>query len=73
MNNVFLDVNYQAVLGDYGFLFFLGKAKSAFAGKQGDVFGFKMLLLEAIVGKKKLDDRRRGRDDGSVGVCMEHA
>jgi serine/threonine protein kinase len=50
-NNVFLDVNYQVVLGDYGFLFFLGKAKLAIAGKQGDVFGFGMLLLEAVVGK----------------------
>jgi serine/threonine protein kinase len=54
-SSVFLDVNYQAILGDYGFLFFLGKAKSAIAGKKRDVFGFGMLVLEAVFGKKKLD------------------
>ncbi|XP_059442017.1 L-type lectin-domain containing receptor kinase VIII.2-like [Corylus avellana] len=51
-SSVFLDHNYHAVLGDYGFLFFLGTAELAVSGKNGDVFGFGMLVLEAIAGKK---------------------
>jgi hypothetical protein len=46
-------------------------SESAITGKQGDVFGFGMLVLEAVVGKKEVGlDRRHGRDDGSVGFCI---
>jgi serine/threonine protein kinase len=55
-SSVFLDHNYHAVLGDYGFLFFLGKAESVVAGKKGDVFGFGMLVLEAINAGKKTSE-----------------
>ncbi|KAE8055227.1 hypothetical protein FH972_012082 [Carpinus fangiana] len=59
-SSVFLDHNYHAVLGDYGFLFFIGKAESVVAGKKGDVFGFGMLVLEAINAGKKTSELNGG-------------
>lgn len=45
-SSVFLDVNCKAVLGDYGF--FMGSVSS----KKADVFGFGMLVLEIVSGKR---------------------
>uniref|UniRef100_A0A2N9H9R4 Protein kinase domain-containing protein n=1 Tax=Fagus sylvatica TaxID=28930 RepID=A0A2N9H9R4_FAGSY len=57
-SSVFLDPNYQAVLGDYGFIFFMGESASkveSVASKKRDVFEFGMLVLETIAGKKTVD------------------
>ncbi|KAG2681309.1 hypothetical protein I3843_11G138500 [Carya illinoinensis] len=54
-SSVFLDLNNQAVLGDYDFIFFQGdKAGPAesVASMNEDVFWFGMLVLETIAGKK---------------------
>lgn len=48
-SNVFLDVNYRLVLGDYVFNFFL---RRSVWGTTGDVFGFGMLVLETLAGRK---------------------
>lgn len=45
-SSVFLDVNCKAVLGDYGF--FMDSVSS----KKADVFGFGMLVLEIVSGKR---------------------
>jgi hypothetical protein len=53
----------------YNFLFFLGKAELAIAGKQGDVFGFRMLVLEAVVGKKLDLTEGEGETMGLLGFA----
>ncbi|KAL6280242.1 hypothetical protein ACE6H2_017123 [Prunus campanulata] len=58
-SSVFLDVNYRPVLGDYGLDFFLpGSGR----GSKGDVFGFGMLVLETVAGRK---------EEGLLGFARE--
>ncbi|KAH7549504.1 hypothetical protein JRO89_XS13G0041900 [Xanthoceras sorbifolium] len=62
-SSVFLDINYNAVLGDYGFVFFQGKpSKKAVVL---DVFGFGMLVLEIVAGKRTIE---REEEEEEMGV-----
>ncbi|PON64050.1 Tyrosine-protein kinase [Trema orientale] len=66
-SSVFLDLNYGAVLGDYGFVFSRGRDRSSSSStvmmKKQDVFEFGMLVLEFVAGKKAVDfDRGSGGD-----------
>lgn len=53
-SSVFLDPNYQFVLGDYGFVFFMKESSwvKSVASKNRYVFELGMLVLETITGKK---------------------
>ncbi|KAJ4712928.1 putative Lectin-like receptor kinase [Melia azedarach] len=53
--SIFLDSNYKAVLGDYGFIFFQGDVMDSVPRKELDVFEFGMLMLEIISGKKTIE------------------
>ncbi|KAK2664693.1 hypothetical protein Ddye_003267 [Dipteronia dyeriana] len=66
ISSVFLDINYNAVLGDYGFVFFqqLGKPSK----KAVDVFGFGMLVLEIVAGKRRIEMTTEDNDKEEMGV-----
>ncbi|XP_040987822.1 probable L-type lectin-domain containing receptor kinase S.7 [Juglans microcarpa x Juglans regia] len=58
-SSVFLDLNYQAVLGDYDFIFCPGEKAGpaeSVASMNEDVFRFGMLVLETIAGKKTVGE-----------------
>ncbi|PRQ17876.1 putative protein kinase RLK-Pelle-LRR-III family [Rosa chinensis] len=54
-STIFLDVNYRAVVGDYRLGFFSGESgrDDPVSGMRADVFGFGMLVLEIVTGKKE--------------------
>ncbi|PQQ14259.1 L-type lectin-domain containing receptor kinase VIII.2-like [Prunus yedoensis var. nudiflora] len=70
-SSVFLDVNYRPVLGDYGLDFFLpGSGR----GSKGDVFGFGMLVLETVAGRKEeglLGFAREMFEKGEIGKVVD--
>ncbi|KAK9276988.1 hypothetical protein L1049_006527 [Liquidambar formosana] len=70
-SSVFLDVNYRAVLGDYGFILRpneSGRVESV-SGKKADVFGFGMLVLEIVAGKRTIDSDRDEEEMGLLGFA----
>lgn len=71
-SSVFLDADYRAVLGDYGFGLCEIRSKERDMGKREDVFQFGILVLEIVAGKKEegvewLDEQ--GRDKGILGFA----
>ncbi|XP_031283863.1 probable L-type lectin-domain containing receptor kinase S.7 [Pistacia vera] len=65
-SSIFLDINYKAVLGDYGFVFYKENQYSgrieSISRKNADVFCFGMLILEIVAGKKttKTEEQEMG-------------
>ncbi|KAL5538518.1 hypothetical protein UlMin_045121 [Ulmus minor] len=70
MSSVFLDVDYKAVLGDYGFVSFGGNR--IVTEKKEDVFEFGLLVVEIVAGKTvaEVEDGIR-RDIGVLEFAME--
>ncbi|OMO81006.1 hypothetical protein COLO4_23791 [Corchorus olitorius] len=62
-SSIFIDTNYRAVLGDYGFMSLsLGGGGSRRVGsfisrKKADVFMFGVLVLEIVAGKSKVESQ----------------
>ncbi|XP_062075900.1 probable L-type lectin-domain containing receptor kinase S.7 [Humulus lupulus] len=73
-SSVFLDVNYEAVLGDYGFVFSPDRGRdrsstSTFVEKKQDVFKFGMLVLEIVAGRRTVDfDFGHDHGDHEMGI-----
>ncbi|KAI6707274.1 hypothetical protein NL676_010236 [Syzygium grande] len=56
-SSMFLDISYEAVLVDYALLTIVAKSnrgENAFIGKRKDVFGFGMMVLEIVAGKRSV-------------------
>lgn len=66
--SIFLDVNYRAVLGDYGFGFLSGDPVSSM---RADVFGFGMLVLEIVTGRKEKEKDIGNEEEGLLGFVGE--
>ncbi|XVE64924.1 hypothetical protein DITRI_Ditri07aG0141100 [Diplodiscus trichospermus] len=72
-SSIFLDINYRAVLGDYGFVFLLVGSRqvdSFIAKKKADVFMFGVLVLEIIAGKKKEENFQSCDTGGEEGLDL---
>ncbi|XP_059639215.1 probable L-type lectin-domain containing receptor kinase S.7 [Cornus florida] len=69
-SSVFIDMNYRAVLSDYGFVVAPekpGDRVDSVAGQKADVYGFGMLALEIVAGKKSVaPDSGGGGEDRSL-------
>ena len=66
-SSVFLDLNYAAILGDYGFVFSTGRdgsssSSSTVVEMKQDLFEFGILVLEIVAGKKAVDFDHDGGD-----------